>query len=99
MNSTPGEGGKFGQQHEKACHHSLETASSVAASFSLIPERLPLFRDKLPPVSPRQQRELQHSESVRVPHFAVCLRSPERPLILSAGSGHKLPDPVRQVRF
>ena len=60
---------------------------------------LPLFRDKLPRVLPRRQREFQHAECVPVTRFAVRSGEAEKIVAAAASSYDNLPDPIYGIGF
>lgn len=62
-----------------------------------IRERLPLLRHKLPRITPRNQRQLQHAIRIRIPHFAVRDRKSKRIMASPARPHHKFPNPIHRI--
>src|SRR5256885_15450517 len=62
----------------------------------------PLFtihRNKLPLISIRKKRQLQHPKRIRVSLFTICKRQPKRIVAASPRAYNNFPDPVLRVQM
>src|SRR5260370_12062709 len=69
----------------------------LADAHAGITKAFALLGNKLPGITVRRKRQLQHAVSIRVLHFAVGKRQSERVVAAAARAYHDLPDTMLRI--